>query len=261
MASLTTLALDTFTDADGTDLTSHTADSGFGQWGGFAGISKIFSNQYAGVVALSNYNHSGSSVSIADVTYVAEITRQDSTAADNLGGLRWMIRSNGANKGGGHSSLYVSFMGGGTAQTAVVKVGRQAGASQTEVSTLTTMSWATDQTYRAGCFVTGSGNSSAFSVWVEDTDGGNHVDFPMYSWVTADYDSNYSFSIDCDLSASARTWRMDNLAIYDSYYTGLASLAGGNGGGGGGAGTITDAISAQAPAVSMLTVGPILTYG
>lgn len=226
MASVTTLAYDSFTGADGTDIIAHKADQSFGSWAGFAGLASIISNKYAGAVALSNYNHSGNTLPVDNVTYVGELTRINSTAADNGGGLRFMIRSNGNNKGATHSSVYLQMFGNATANTALIRTGRQAGSSQADVSTLTTMSWVTNQTYRFGVFVSGS----SWSVWHEDSNGSNHVDYAPISWVTEAYAANEKFSIDVDLSASDKTWYLDNLAIYDSYYTGLLSQSGGGGG-------------------------------
>lgn len=254
--SVTTLALDTFTAADTTELVGHHADQSFGTWAGFAGVWKIMSNKAAAFAALSNYNHSGSTVPNDKVTYVAEISRANSTAADNLGGVRMLIRSNAGNKGGTHESLYLSTMGATVAGTALIKVGRQAGASQVDVSTLTTMSWVTDQTFRWGVYVDGS----VLSVWHEDSDGSSHVDYAPLSFVTSDYSDNFNFSMDGDLSTSEKTWYVDNLAIYNSYYTGLASQGGGGGGGGGG-GTVVGPYAVSAFAVAPPTVGPVPTRG
>ncbi|KPK09550.1 MAG: hypothetical protein AMS20_00055 [Gemmatimonas sp. SG8_28] len=234
----TTLGYDTFTDTEGTDLRSHTADSGLGSWNnGIGPVQYIRSNKLRYESGLNHGSYADNDMTpTSDATGVTIAFEATSPSSGAIGYITVKPQSNT----GGN---YIYNAAGGVdirckrASTNLVDLiigsplGSQTYRAPVESTTgLEDISWTDGATKRVIGWLRVVSGTMYLDLSIEDTDGSNHVDFGTFSWTGTNpyeyyFGSGYR-KVWCGGDYDTDYWLLDNLYVYDGEWTGFGMADG-----------------------------------
>lgn len=221
-----TLALDTYTDTNGTELVSaHTPDSGFTSYLGVTGIIDIQSNQArvkTGPFAVWDFQ-SGQNIAQDGYTIVVEYTRPNDNTSSGYGGL--LFRGNGVLKSASMQMMTLFWQPNPTNKNNVdILLVRYNGVSPAETFNLVTAytGWPITATKRMGAYV----NGAQVTCWIEDLAGTNHINYSTQTFTTDYNDSGHQRMGLWVQSGNVADHFIDNLRVYGGAYYGAGTPAG-----------------------------------